>query len=76
MTFSFLPFVFGAAQLVRHTELPPERAMDEIMLERFGDDYMFIGCLRFILQVKTGSFFEHSPILYDILTTVPDLAAH
>lgn len=36
------------------------------MIEKHKDDYMFIGCIDYINQVKTGNFAEHSPQLWNI----------
>lgn len=34
--------------------------------ESFSKDYMFFGCIKFILQVKNGPFAEHSNQLWNI----------
>lgn len=41
------------------------------MLEQLHEEFMYIHCIRFIKQIKTGGkFFETSPILNDI-SSVP-----
>ena len=35
------------------------------MRERHAQGYMFVNAIDFIFQMKTGPFFEHSPILYN-----------
>ena len=40
-------------------------------MDRNADDYMFFGCIRFIYEMKTGPFHEHSRTLYDI-SAVPE----
>ena len=77
---SFLPYIFGSAQLS-----PAISSLSEIALEgslpnapRPGDvakanavererqRNMYFGAIGFIYDVKTGPFWEHSPILFDI----------
>mmetsp|Transcript_15748 Transcript_15748/g.47249 ORF Transcript_15748/g.47249 Transcript_15748/m.47249 type:complete len:334 (+) Transcript_15748:196-1197(+) len=68
--YMFLPFYFGAAQLVPHERLRPQHALLEETRETYNDDYMFMSAIEFIHKMKTGPFFEHSPILYDIMKGV------
>lgn len=35
-------------------------------IEKYKDDYMFISCIDYIRQVKTGHFAEHSNQLWSI----------
>jgi len=64
--YQFLPFLFGAAQLVDHDELRPGSIHDADLLEDYSADYLYIAAIRFIKQVKKGPFGEHSPYLNDI----------
>ncbi len=65
--YHFLPFLFGAAELVDHPVCKlPDCIHQEKILEELGDDYMYLHCIKFIKQVKKGAFFEHSPMLNDI----------
>jgi serine/threonine-protein phosphatase 2A activator len=64
--YQFLPFYFGAAQLIGNPhDILPSRVLDAHVREEHAADYMFIAAIDFIFQMKTGPFFEHSPILYD-----------
>jgi Phosphotyrosyl phosphate activator (PTPA) protein len=69
--YMFLPFYFGAAQLVPHERLRPKHALLAETRETYNDDYMFMTAIEFIHRMKTGPFFEHSPILFDIMKGVP-----
>ena len=64
--YQFLPFLFGAAQLVDHPEITPRRILDEQLLEAQGAAYFYLEAVRFIRRVKKGPFGEHSPMLNDI----------
>jgi len=64
--YHFLPFLWGSSQLIDHKHIRPKSICKVETVEAYADQYMYLGCIRFINQVKTGSFFEHSPLLYDI----------
>jgi hypothetical protein len=37
------------------------------LIEKYADEYMYINCIKFIMEVKKGvSFAESSPILNNI----------
>jgi serine/threonine-protein phosphatase 2A activator len=78
---SFLPYIFGSAQL------SPQVSSDAVSVPQEGsakgapkpgtvavkttvDDWrdmnMYFGAIGFINDVKKGAFWEHSPMLYDI----------
>ncbi|ORY62583.1 serine/threonine-protein phosphatase 2A activator 1 [Pseudomassariella vexata] len=77
---SFLPYVFGSAQLTRAIKedepMPLEGSLfrvpkpalvaksDHVEEERKRN--MYFSAIGFINDVKTGPFWEHSPILFDI----------
>lgn len=65
-----LPFYFGACQLQAEQEVEDfttDSINDDSVLERYGDRYMYFGCIRYIKFLKTGvPFFESSPMLHDI----------
>lgn len=77
---SFLPYIFGSAQLS-----PPIKGLEEIptegslpnapypadvakpsVIERERKTNMYFSAIGFIYDVKRGPFWEHSPMLYDI----------
>eukprot|EP01137_Pigoraptor_chileana_P031491 Opistho-2@19370 len=64
--YHFLPFLFGAAQLVDHSHMRPKSIHNEETVAGFGNQYMYLGCIQFINQVKTGTLPWHSPLLNDI----------
>lgn len=66
--YHFLPFVFGASELVGHEVVrKPSDGIKDQFLDQFADDYMYLNCLKFIKQVKKGvPLSQSSPYLYDI----------
>lgn len=71
---SFLPYIFGSAQF---TTCPvggrPARGVpktDVVTKKEIVDEWrernLYMGAIGFINDVKTGPFWEHSPILYDV----------
>ncbi|RZC35864.1 PTPA and/or DBP domain containing protein [Asbolus verrucosus] len=64
--FQFIPFIWGSSQLFAHPVIEPARFLDQNILNHFGDDFMFLTCIRYINQVKTGPFAEHSNQLWSI----------
>ncbi|KAI7865650.1 hypothetical protein BDF14DRAFT_1729888 [Spinellus fusiger] len=66
----FLPYVWGSAQLIDHPRLKPKHCMAPDVVATLSDEYMYLRCLQYIQEVKTGPFHEHSPMLYDISAVV------
>jgi serine/threonine-protein phosphatase 2A activator len=66
----FLSYLWGSAQLYDHKKLSPKSSIDTEIIAHFSKDYMFLGCIEWIMKVKTGNFYETSPMLYDI-SSVP-----
>jgi len=65
--YHFLPFMWGAAQLMNHPRLKPKSIHQEEILEGFRHEYMYLDAIAFIKEVKHGGpFSEHSPMLNDI----------
>lgn len=64
--YHFLPFLFGAGQLVGHRHLRPKSIHDPDMLEMYGKEYMYLSCIQYINSIKTASLRWHSPMLDDI----------
>ena len=74
--YHFLPFLFGASQLVSHPHLKPRSVRDPAVIQELSKDYMYLDCIRFIMQIKTEgvSMRWHSPMLDDISRTVKSWA--
>lgn len=66
----FLPYVWGSAQLIDHPRLKPKSILNKDMVEAYSSEYMYFRCIQYILQVKRGPFFEHSPMLNDIASVL------
>lgn len=58
-----LPFVFGSAQLLPHKHISPKGIRQKDTVDNFFGDHMYLACVKFLPEMKTGSFSEHSPIL-------------
>lgn len=77
---SFIPYIFGSAQYgpaISPTDQTPTESSREnapnaadvakiAAVNRERDKNMYFGAIGFIHDVKTGPFWEHSPMLYDI----------
>lgn len=78
--YQFIAYIWGSAQLVNHAHLKPKSFLNLDIVKSYGcsdyscasnsspppSKYMFLGCIAFINEMKTGPFHEHSPMLYDI----------
>jgi len=64
--FQFIPFIWGSAQLIDHKTIKPSDIPESEAASRYADEYIFFGCLKYISEVKTGPFGEHSNTLWGI----------
>jgi len=64
--YQFVPFIWGSGQLVDHPRLKPNHFVEADFYQSFSKDFMFLSCIKYIAQVKTGPFHEHSNQLWNI----------
>ena len=65
--YQFIPFIFGAAQLINNKEITPKGILDDEILKTYKNEYIYLDCVDYIKSVKTGTSFGHyAPILESI----------
>lgn len=65
--YQFVPFIWGSSQLIDQPKIyPPGKFLEEEVIAKYADEYLFISCIKHINEVKTGPFAEHSNQLWSI----------
>lgn len=65
--YQFIPFIWGSSQLIDQPRIyPPAKFLEDDIIDKYCDEYMFISCIKYIKEVKKGPFAEHSNQLWSI----------
>jgi len=68
--YHFLVFYFGSSQLRGHPDIEPSSVRSSRVYNTQDKDYMYLAAIKYINEVKTGPFFEHSPTLDGVANVI------
>ncbi|KAK6197860.1 rotamase PTPA-1 [Scheffersomyces amazonensis] len=64
-------YILGASQFIDDKSAPPvQQVLSTQIINEYKSKNLYINAIAFIFKIKQGPFNEHSPIIYDIHTTV------
>ena len=61
--YHFLPFLFGASELIKHPVIISSDIHNTNIMKEFSEKYMYLNMIKYVKTVKIGNFSEHSPML-------------
>ncbi|KAG5884747.1 hypothetical protein JTB14_029228 [Gonioctena quinquepunctata] len=64
--YQFVPFIWGSAQFIGNMKFEPTCFLKESIVNAHARENMFLSCIQYINQVKSGPFAEHSNQLWSI----------
>nr|XP_002128200.1 serine/threonine-protein phosphatase 2A activator-like [Ciona intestinalis] len=64
--YQFIPFIWGSSQLCMNPDITPKDFVEPKVVNKHHEDFMFLECIKYINEVKTGPFAEHSNTLWGI----------
>ncbi|CAH1113783.1 unnamed protein product [Psylliodes chrysocephalus] len=64
--YQFVPFIWGSAQFIGTGKFDTTCFLKDNIVRENSSEYMFLSCIQYINEVKTGPFAEHSNQLWSI----------
>ena len=64
--YQFVSFIWGAAQMTKGARVRPKSIPDYEIANMLAKDNHIFACIKYISEVKTGPFAEHSNQLWNV----------